>query len=179
MKNSNLRVQSEIRQPKPISSPAEIPDSEFSTFSFSSVFLCLCGRFSPSPERRKQRGFTLIEMMVVLSIMLILLAIALPSYSHSIVRAREGVLKQDLFTLRSCINQYTEDKQKAPQSLEDLVSGGYLKQLPLDPFTNSNSTWQVVQEDILDSIDQQEPGISDVHSGSNQSSLEGNSYSEW
>jgi general secretion pathway protein G len=126
-----------------------------------------------------QRGFTLIEMMVVLSIMLILLALALPSYNHSIIRAREGVLRQDLFTLRSCINQYTEDKQKAPQSLDDLVSGGYLKQLPLDPFTNSNSTWQAVQEDILDSVDQQEPGISDVHSGSNQTSMEGTAYSEW
>jgi general secretion pathway protein G len=140
-----------------------------------SSFLNLKSKFL----NKSQRGFTLIEMMVVLSIMLILLALALPSYNHSIIRAREGVLRQDLFTLRSCINQYTEDKQKAPQSLDDLVSGGYLKQLPVDPFTNSNSSWQSVQEDILDSVDQQEPGISDVHSGSNQTSLEGTAYSEW
>ena len=118
-------------------------------------------------------------MMVVISIILILLGVAMPIYNHSLTRAKEQNLRKNLDTLNRLIFQYAQDKQKAPQSLEDLVSGGYLKQLPLDPFTNSNSTWQVVQEDILDSIDQQEPGISDVHSGSNQSSLEGNSYSEW
>ncbi|MFB3815485.1 MAG: type II secretion system protein [Terriglobales bacterium] len=129
--------------------------------------------------RRRQRGFTLIEIMVVVAIILILISIAAPIYSHSILRAREAVLRQDLFTLRQCIAQYTEDKQKAPQSLEDLVRAGYLKQIPTDPFTGSNTTWQVEQEDILTSVDQQEPGISDVHSGSDLISTEGTAYSTW
>jgi general secretion pathway protein G len=129
--------------------------------------------------KRRQHGFTLLEMIVVISIMLILISIAVPAYNRSIIRARETVLRQDLFTLRSVIDQYTEDKQKAPQSLSDLVSAGYLRQIPVDPMTNSNSTWQVVQEDILQSVDQQEPGISDVHSGSNATSSEGTPYSDW
>ena len=82
-------------------------------------------------------------------------------------------------TLRSVIDQYTEDRQKAPQSLSDLVSAGYLRQIPVDPMTNSSSSWQVVQEDILQSVDQQEPGISDVHSGSAANSSEGTPYSDW
>ncbi|MBV8051482.1 MAG: prepilin-type N-terminal cleavage/methylation domain-containing protein, partial [Acidobacteriaceae bacterium] len=83
--------------------------------------------------KRGNRGFTLIELMIVISIILILVSVALPAYNQSIVRARESVLKQNLFTLRSVISQYTLDKQKAPQSLDDLISAGYLKQLPVDP----------------------------------------------
>jgi general secretion pathway protein G len=130
-------------------------------------------------KKRRQHGFTLMEMMVVISIMLILISIAVPAYNRSIIHARESVLRQDLFALRSVINQYTEDRQKAPQSLDDLVSAGYLRQIPVDPMTNSNSTWQVVQEDVLQSVDQQEPGISDVHSGSNATSSDGSPYSDW
>jgi len=129
--------------------------------------------------KRRQDGFTMLEMMVVVSIMLILISIAVPAYNRSIVHARETVLRQDLFTLRSVIDQYTEDRQKAPQSLSDLISAGYLRQIPVDPMTQSNSTWQVVQEDVLQSVDQQEPGISDVHSGSNTTSSEGTPYSDW
>jgi general secretion pathway protein G len=141
-----------------------------------------CSRPAPTLESRlhwRQRGFTLLEMVVVISIMLVLVSIAVPAYNRSIIRAREAVLRQDLFTLRSVINQYTDDKQKAPQSLDDLVTASYLKQIPVDPFTNSNGTWQVVQEDALMSVDQQEPGISDVHSGSDQLSSEGTAYSQW
>lgn len=126
----------------------------------------------------QSRGFTLIELMIVISLILILVSIAIPLYNHSILRAKESVLRQDLFTLRSVISQYTLDKQKAPQSLDDLVQAGYIKQIPKDPFTNETN-WQVEQEDTLLAVDQQEPGISDVHSSSNQNSSEGTAYSSW
>lgn len=128
---------------------------------------------------RRQQGFTLIEMLVVIAIILILAGMSIPAYTGTIIHAREAVLRQDLFTLRSAINQYTDDKEKAPQALDDLVSGGYLKQLPVDPITHSNGTWQAVQEDVLQSVDQQQLGISDVHSGSDQTGSDGTAYSEW
>jgi general secretion pathway protein G len=123
-------------------------------------------------------GFTLLEMMIVISIILILMAVALPIYNQSIVRSREAVLRQDLFQLRSLISQYTLDKQKAPQSLDDLVQGGYLKVIPKDPMTNE-ANWEVVQEDILLTVDQQDPGINDVHSASSAMASDGTAYSTW
>jgi general secretion pathway protein G len=123
-------------------------------------------------------GFTLMEMMIVISIMLILMAVALPIYNQSIVRSREAVLRENLFTLRDVISQYTLDKQKAPQSLEDLVQGGYLKIIPKDPTTNE-ANWEVVQEDVLLAVDQQDPGITDVHSASNATASDGTAYSSW
>jgi general secretion pathway protein G len=123
-------------------------------------------------------GFTLLEMMIVISIILILMAVALPIYNQSIVRSREAVLRQDLFQLRSLISQYTLDKQKAPQSLDDLVQGGYLKSLPKDPMTNE-ANWEVVQEDVLLTVDQQDPGINDVHSASSMMASDGTAYSSW
>ena len=130
-------------------------------------------------NRKLAAGFTLIELMIVMSIMLILISIAIPMYQQSIVRAREAVLRQDLFSLRSVIDQFTLDKQRAPQSLDELVSEHYLKQLPKDPFTGSSDTWQVVQEDVVISVDQTQPGISDVHSGSNLTGSDGTAYSTW
>ena len=128
---------------------------------------------------KRDRGFTLIELMIVISMILILVSISIPAYNHSILRAKESVLKQDLFQLRSLISQYTLDKQKAPQSLDDLVQAGYIKQIPIDPMTGSNSTWTVDQEDSLMSVDQQDPGINDVHSGATQGSSDGTGYSTW
>ena len=128
---------------------------------------------------RRNRGFTLIELMIVISLILILVSISIPAYNQSILRAKESVFMQNLFTLRSLISQYTLDKQKAPQSLEDLVQAGYIKQIPIDPFTGKNDSWTVDQEDYSLSVDQQETGITDVHSGSTLISTSGTAYSSW
>ena len=131
-------------------------------------------------ESRSQRGFTLIELVVVISIILILISIAAPIYRNSIISSKEAVLRDNLFTMRSLIDQYTLDKQEAPQDLENLVSEGYIRQLPNDPFTASNSTWEPVFEDtVLMSPDQLSPGLVDVHSGSSLNSLSGEPYSSW
>ena len=127
----------------------------------------------------RQAGFTLIELMIVISIIIILMSISIPMYQQSILHAKEAVLKQDLYVIRSAIDQYTLDKMKAPQSLEDLSQTGYLKVIPKDPFTNSTDTWVVVQEDTILAVDQQQPGISDVHSGASQSGADGTPYSQY
>jgi general secretion pathway protein G len=126
----------------------------------------------------RKSGFTLLEMMIVMIIIGILLSIALPIYNQALVKARESVLRNDLFEMRKLISQYTLDKQKAPQSLEDLVSAGYIKAIPKDPITNE-ANWEPHQEDILLSVDQQDPGIDDVHSASNAISSDGTAYSTW
>ncbi|HUK24099.1 MAG TPA: prepilin-type N-terminal cleavage/methylation domain-containing protein [Terriglobales bacterium] len=131
------------------------------------------------PRSKHSHGFTLIELMIVISMILILIAIAIPSYNQSIIRSREAVLRQNLFTLRSLISQYTLDKQKAPQSLDDLVTAGYIKQIPNDPMTGKPD-WTVEQEeDTIMSVDQQEPGIDDVHSASSQIGSDGTAYNTW
>lgn len=112
-----------------------------------------------------RRGFTIIELLIVMAIMAILVSIAVPIYRTHMEHAREAVLKQNLFTLRSLISQYGLDKQKAPQSLDDLVQAGYLKELPIDPVTGQRD-WQTVQceEDTISSPDQQDTGgICDVN----------------
>jgi general secretion pathway protein G len=123
-------------------------------------------------------GFTLIELMIVIAITSILLAMAVPMYQKSVVRAKESVLRQNLFTLRTVIDEFTYDKAKAPQSLQDLVSEGYLRQVPVDPMT-AQPDWQVVMEDAISSVNQTEPGIFDVRSKSDKKSLEGTPYNEW
>jgi general secretion pathway protein G len=128
--------------------------------------------------RLKQAGFTFVEMMVVITIIVILISIAIPMYQRSIIRAKESVLRNNLFTLRTVIDHYTYDKEKAPQSLEELVSSGYLKKLPLDPITNSE-LWKTENEDVSQAINQSEPGIFEVHSTSDKMSLERTPYSGW
>jgi len=130
-------------------------------------------------RRKKSRGFTLIELMIVISIMLILVSMAIPAYNQSILRAKESVLRQNLFTLRSLISQYTLDKQKAPQSLDDLVSAGYIKLIPNDPMTGKPDWEAVTEEDVNMSPDQQETGIDDVKSASGQTSSDGTAYNTW
>jgi general secretion pathway protein G len=132
-----------------------------------------------SGKALSRRAFTLIELMIVITVIGILLTIAVPMYRKSLVRANEAVLRSNLFTIRTMIDEYTYDKQKAPQTLQDLVEAGYLRQVPVDPMTKSNSTWRVIMEDALASASQTEPGIFDVKSGSELTSLEGTPYSEW
>jgi general secretion pathway protein G len=128
---------------------------------------------------RFRRGFTIVEMIIVMTIISIILSLAIPIYQKSLVRARESVLKNNLFTMRTVIDEYTYDKQKAPQDLRDLVDAGYLRSIPVDPMTGRADTWRTVQEDSLASVNQTEPGIYDVKSGSDQKSLEGTPYAEW
>jgi general secretion pathway protein G len=129
--------------------------------------------------RKPSHGFTLIELMIVISLIAILVAIAVPNYNQSLLRARESVLRQDLFQLRSLISQYTLDKQKAPQSLDDLVQAGYIKQIPNDP-TTGKPDWTVDQEEntIMDPS-QTDTGIDDVHSSSTGMGTDGTAYNTW
>ena len=130
-------------------------------------------------RRRWLAGFTLIELMIVMAIVVILISVAIPLYQKSILRARESVLKNNLFTMRTVIDEYTYDKQKAPQSLQDLVTEGYLREVPLDPMTGNNTAWRLIMEDAGQSVDQSQPGIFDVKSGSDKTGLDGTAYSEW
>src|SRR5438067_4244113 len=128
---------------------------------------------------KRLRGFTFVELMVVVTIMVILISMAIPIYNRSILRAKESVLHNNLFTLRTVIDNYTYDKQKAPQTLQDLVTEGYLQKIPIDPMTGSNQTWRTVMEEASQSVSQTEPGIFDVNSGSDKMSLDGTAYRDW
>jgi general secretion pathway protein G len=139
------------------------------------------GRIIPTGRtiRRYEAGFTLVELMIVMAIIVILVSIAIPQYQKALIRSKETVLKNNLFTLRQVIDEYTYDKQKAPQSLQDLVAAGYLRDIPIDPITESNQTWRTVMEDALQSVNQTEPGIFDVKSGSDKTGLDGTPYADW
>ena len=129
--------------------------------------------------RSGKAGFTIIELMVVMAIVLVILSVAVPLYNKSVIRARETVLHQNLATMRAVIDEYTYDKQKAPQNLEDIVREGYLRQVPMDPMVGNNTSWKIIMEEAAASVSQAEPGIFDVRSSSEKISLEGTKYSEW
>lgn len=129
--------------------------------------------------RPSEQGFTLLELMIVMVVIGLLAAIAIPSYTNNIRNAKEAVLKEDLHTMRTAIDSYTVDKQKAPQSLDDLVQEGYLKTMPVDPFTKRSDTWVPVEDDSMSNTDQTQSGIDDVHSGAQQTASDGTSYSTW
>ena len=130
-------------------------------------------------KRKNEAGFTLMELMIVMMIIGVLTTLAIPSFVGAIRNAREAVLKEDLRVRRSAIDSYTMDKQKAPQSLEDLVQEGYLKVIPEDPMTKARDTWNTDTSDALHSLDQTDPGIDDVHSGSQETGSDGQPYSTW
>jgi len=129
--------------------------------------------------RQHEAGFTLVELMIVMAIIGILVVMAIPRYATTIRHAREAVLKTDLQTMRAAIDSYTMDKQKAPQSLDDLVEEGYLKAIPEDPMTHSKDTWVPDTSDAMYSIDETDSGITDVHSGSEEVGTDDRPYSEW
>ena len=123
--------------------------------------------------RSGKAGFTIIELMVVMAIVLVILSVAVPLYNKSVIRARETVLHQNLATMRAVIDEYTYDKQKAPQNLEDIVREGYLRQVPMDPMAGNNTSWKIIMEEAAASVSQAEPGIFDLRSSSEKISLEG------
>jgi len=129
-------------------------------------------------ERRPRRGYTLIELIIVMAIISILVSVAVPMYQKSLLRTKESLLHSHLFTLRTVIDEYTFDKKKAPQTLQDLVSEGYLRAVPIDPITG-NDNWRTINEDSLIAVDQTQPGIYNVQSLSDLTSLEGTPYSQW
>jgi len=166
-------------------SNSELPASRFkspiSNFELpASRFKFAISNFELPVSRSNRRGFTLIELMVVLTVILILATMSMPIFQLAIVHAREAVLKDDLYTLRKLIDEFTVDKERPPTSLDDLVEAGYLRSgIPVDPFTGSNQTWRTDVEDVPLNPTQAASGIVDVHSGSDEIALDGTPYSGW
>lgn len=127
----------------------------------------------------REAGFTLMELMIVMAIIGILVSIAVPIYVRVVKSAKEAALREDLYTMRTAINSYTIDKEKAPQDLDDLVQSGYLKSLPIDPMTSRSDTWITGESDTLTDINETEGGIDDVHSGSQGIANDGTTYNTW
>jgi general secretion pathway protein G len=142
-------------------------------------------QFAPRLARRgfgrlgRTDGFTLVELMIVMLIIAILASIAIPSYVSTLKAGREAVLKEDLHVIRGAIDSYTMDKGKAAQTLDDLVQAGYLREIPVDPMTHSRDTWTPDTDSAYTDINESEPGITDVHSGSTETGSDGQAYSTW
>ena len=136
------------------------------------------GQAQPRRLRRRSRGFTLIELMIVITIILILIGMAVGNYQKSVLRARETALLQDLHVMREAIDNFTTDKQTAPQSLEDLVQNHYIREIPTDPMTQKKD-WVAVYDDVVLTPDQASSGVTDVHSASDATSTRGDAYSSW
>jgi general secretion pathway protein G len=136
------------------------------------------GRVSDGHRTLAQSGFTLIELLVVMSLIVILATMGLVQYRQSIVRSKEAVLKEDLFRMRDALDQYYADKNQYPASLDALVTDGYLRRVPKDPFTESEA-WQTVQAEPDPANLTTEPGISDIKSASEALAMDGSKYSEW
>jgi len=129
--------------------------------------------------RGSASGFTIIELLVVLALISILATMGMAQYRQGVVHAREAVLKTDLFDLRDAIDQYYADKGQYPGSLDSLVSDGYLRKVPVDPFTNAADTWQTVPSEPDPNNPTAAPGIYDVKSGSDQTAIDGSKYADW
>ena len=125
------------------------------------------------------RGFTLIEVLIVVTLIVVLASVGMATYQNSVRRAREAVLREDLFRMRDAIDQYYADKNKYPQSLQDLVSSGYLREVPKDPMTDSADTWTTVPAEMEAGNPTAEPGVYDVKSGSEATSMDGSRYADW
>jgi general secretion pathway protein G len=132
-----------------------------------------------SKRNKSEAGFTMIELMIVMAIMAVLTTLAVMSYTVAIKHAREAVLREDLQVMRTAIQSYTMDKEKAPQSLDDLVQSGYLRAIPVDPMTHSSDTWVTGSSQDMYSLDETDPGVDDVHSGSDETGSDGQPYSSW
>ena len=130
-------------------------------------------------KRSGEGGFTLVELMIVMAIIMILATIAIPIYVRTLQRAKEATLREDLHTMRTAIDSYTVDKEKAPDSLDDLVQAGYLKSIPVDPMTSSNETWITGMSDTMTDINETQGGLDDVHSGSQALASDGTTYNTW
>ena len=124
-------------------------------------------------------GFTMIELLIVISIIVVLASMGMTQYRNSVIRAREAVLKEDLFRMRDAIDQYYADRNKYPSSLDDLVSEGYMREVPIDPMTQSKDSWQPVNAEANVNDTTAEPGVYDVKSGSDQLGLDGTRYADW
>ena len=129
--------------------------------------------------RPRTAGFTLIELMVVMSLIVILASIGLAVHANSQTRAREAVLKENLFRMRDAIDQYYADRNAYPQALDALVTEKYLRAIPEDPFTDSTTTWQTVLSELDPANPSAQPVIYDVKSGSDRQALDGTQYSDW
>ncbi len=129
--------------------------------------------------RHREGGFTLIELLVVVSIIVILATVGMTQYRQSVIYSREGVLKEDLFRLRDAIDQYYADKGQYPSTLDALVSDGYIRKIPDDPFTKNNSSWQTVPAEPDPNNPTAEAGVYDVKSGSDATAIDGTKYAEW